>query len=191
MLRRRREPGGSSCSRPTNWFLADDEKAFQSFPNRKVRSEAALSRPNSKSFSFSLGLLSQFSAAPVLFPTTCIMHTSAVLSWTQRTERGEKRRALQKYICNFPLKILDWSQTCNFGTSCTFFHHDDDDDASEIIHCRSWSLQQQLSPALSSSAFANERKVQNNSELPKHFSYAVTKDSLVNWVVGQQICNQK
>ena len=99
--------------------------------------------------------------------------------------------ALQKYICNFPLKILDWSQTCNFGTSCTFFHHDDDDDASEIIHCRSWSLQQQLSPALSSSAFANERKVQNNSELPKHFSYAVTKDSLVNWVVGQQICNQK
>ena len=30
--------------------------------------------------------------------------------------------ALQKYICNFPLKILDWSQTCNFGsTSCTFF----------------------------------------------------------------------
>ena len=54
--------------------------------------------------------------------STCIYaHTEGCCSGRAETLRENWARALQKYICNFPLKILDWSQTCNFGTSCTFF----------------------------------------------------------------------
>ena len=51
--------------------------------------------------------------------------TSLWKTWRIIAHQNKRRLQLllQKYICNFPLKILDWSQTtsCNFGTSCTFF----------------------------------------------------------------------